>query len=86
MEQVLYFVALLLAISKTGSSVETTTSPQQQNARDAKDLCQVQLWVFYKVIVDIYIPCTSRIYFHALITTDESMLLMERKTWKLSAI
>ena len=41
MVQFVYF-AVLLVLCGTGDSLETTTSPQQQNAGDTKDLCQVQ--------------------------------------------
>jgi len=33
---------VLLVFSGTGASLETTTSPQQQNSGDTKDLCEVQ--------------------------------------------
>ena len=41
MAQFLYFAALVV-LCGTGDSLETTTSPQQQNTGDTKDLCQVQ--------------------------------------------
>jgi len=40
MAQFVYFAALL-ALCATGNSLETTTSPQQQNTGAAKDLCEV---------------------------------------------
>jgi len=39
MTQFVYFVALLV-VCGTGHSLETTASPQQQNAGDTKDLCE----------------------------------------------
>ena len=41
MAQFVYFGALLV-LCRTWDSLETTTSPQQQNAGDTKDLCEVQ--------------------------------------------
>ena len=41
MEQFVYFAALLF-LCGTGDSLETTTSPQQQNTGDTKDLCKVK--------------------------------------------
>ncbi|XP_020608790.1 short-chain collagen C4-like [Orbicella faveolata] len=39
MAQFVYFTALLV-LCGTGDSLETTTSPQQQNTGDTKDLCE----------------------------------------------
>ena len=44
MVQFVYF-AVLLVLCGTGDSLETTTSPQQQNTGDTKDLCEVQSWI-----------------------------------------
>ena len=44
MAQFVYFAALLV-VCGTGDSLETTTSPQQQNTGDTKDLCEVQSWI-----------------------------------------
>ena len=41
MAHFVYFTALLVMCG-TGDSLETTTSPQQQNAGDIKDLCEVR--------------------------------------------
>ena len=41
MAQFVYFTVLLL-LCGTRDSLETTTSPQQQNTGDTKDLCEVQ--------------------------------------------
>ena len=41
MAQFVYFTALLVLFG-AGDSLETSTSPQQQNAGDTKDLCEVQ--------------------------------------------
>ena len=41
MAQFVYF-AVLLVLCGTGDSLETTTSPKQQNTGATKDLCEVQ--------------------------------------------
>ena len=39
------YVTALLVLCGTGDSLETTTSPKQQNTGDTKDLCEVQSWI-----------------------------------------
>ena len=41
MAQFVHFAALLV-LCGTGDSLETTTSPQQQNTGQTKDFCEVQ--------------------------------------------
>ena len=41
MAHYLYFAALLVVFG-TGESLKPTTSPQQQDTGDTKDLCEVQ--------------------------------------------
>jgi len=41
MAQFVYFAALLV-LCGTVDSLQSTTSPQQQNTGDTKDLCEVQ--------------------------------------------
>ena len=44
MAQFLYFAALLV-LCRTGDSLETTTSPQQQHTGDNKEWCEVRCWI-----------------------------------------
>ena len=44
MAQFVHFTALLV-LCGTGDSLETTTSPQQQNTGDTKDFSEVQSWI-----------------------------------------
>ena len=39
------YVTALLVLCGTGDSLETTTSPKQQNTGDTKDLREVQSWI-----------------------------------------
>ena len=46
------YFAVFLVFSFSGGSLGTTTSPQQQNTANLKDLCEV--WNNYSVLADIF--------------------------------
>ena len=46
------YFAVLLILCFSGGSQGTTTSPQQQNTANVKDLCEV--WNNYSVFADIF--------------------------------
>ena len=63
MAQFTHFIVLLV-VCGTEDSLETTTSPKQQNTGDTKDLCEVQSWLSFpdfkeiNLLIMIFKCCT----------------------------